>query len=713
MKYKYIGALLLTTGLIGCGEERKENNILLDDSVQSSSKVSEKFIEKLSDIRFYDASSLSIDDQTWYQSSTMKAYQAEYKELADLVKKYFSIFPYGADIPQPVDLYTGGKPKKLNPNELDKIKEIKGKIASAYQRFQKNEELLKKELYEDRTKKYLDLRPIEPSLRPYDQLSWYQLDQMGSFLKYFDGAEIEGFIDQATTDIERIKPYQHIYAKFSDFSVSRGSRYLMEVDIPYSISEDSVKARSAFYELTQPRVAHGDIRNINNFDSAFRETIKQKVNAGVTSEFSVSFVKSLEEEGVFFSTILPEKQPLWAGFKITKEEKIQQTVKELIKSVTEENLRKKSSFSLYNIITNMTPILGSTDISAVLISKELLASVGIISSGLRHTIKEKSNPELKKDFYNADLFVYTLYEVNPKINDLDLISYELVSDEPIGQISEAQFAELLKKINEAVLTVLGKSVYFKDLYEIMKSKDKQVKDGRGPLNPTLSPSTLSSSFRKGLTGVDASQLQINGASPGKIEMALPISINLKGKIDGAKSTAMTSGSAAYKLGNTVFGVVHAYANKGEGFESNSHQFETSVAISQSIGNVFIEGQAGYVGTQQFHTVDMSGNRYQLSIGFDTQYVSPFLQVAYRDFGTISDKAAYIGAEVSIERLKADIYNLDMSLNAKVGRDSKSEFTGSLEWSASLNLNSGVMFKTDMTLGTNEGSTFGLTANLNR
>jgi len=99
--------------------------------------------------------------------------------------------------------------------------------------------------------------------------------------------------------------------------------------------------------------------------------------------------------------------------------------------------------------------------------------------------------------------------------------------------------------------------------------------------------------------------------------------------------------------------------------------------------------------------------------FDTQYVSPFVQVVYRDFGTISDTAAYVGAELSIDSLKADTYGLDMNLTAKVGYDSKKEFVGSAEWSASWNLNNGVSFKTDLTLGTNEGSMFGLNASISR
>ncbi len=109
------------------------------------------------------------------------------------------------------------------------------------------------------------------------------------------------------------------------------------------------------------------------------------------------------------------------------------------------------------------------------------------------------------------------------------------------------------------------------------------------LTKSISPNTLPRSARQGVTGVDASQLQVNGVSAGKIEMALPLSINIKGKIDGSKGTASTNGTVAYIVGNTVFGFVHAQANKGDGFELNSRQSETSVALSQSLGSVFLEG----------------------------------------------------------------------------------------------------------------------------
>ena len=163
----------------------------------------------------------------------------------------------------------------------------------------------------------------------------------------------------------------------------------------------------------------------------------------------------------------------------------------------------------------------------------------------------------------------------------------------------------------------------------------------------------------------------------------------------------------------MLGLVQAYANTGDGFEVVSHQSETSVAVSQSLGSVFLEGQVGYIGTHNIHNMDMAGNRYQLSVGYDTQYLSQFIQVAYRDFGKQTDTAAHVGAEVSIDGLNADTSSLDLNLNAKAGYDSRKKFTGSLEWSGTLSLNSGVTFKADLTLGTNEGSTYGLNASISR
>ncbi|QOL19535.1 hypothetical protein [Candidatus Bodocaedibacter vickermanii] len=307
---------------------------------------------------------------------------------------------------------------------------------------------------------------------------------------------------------------------------------------------------------------------------------------------------------------------------------------------------------------------------------------------------------------------------------IKLVSSNIPFDKNDFYVEEILFTEKL------VVAEMIKSGRFGGLFNYLRDKVKSFPSGdwiafsaaefdalvaavSQSLAADITPSTMGRFARQGVTGIDAAQLQVNGVSAGKVEMALPISINLKGKIDGSKSTAGTSGTIAYKMGSTVLGVVHAYANKGEGFEVDSHQAETSVAVSQSMGNAFIEGQVGYIGTHQVHTADMTGHRYQLSVGFDTEYVSPFVQVAYRDFGTQTDSVGYVGAELNIDRLKADTYSLDTHLTAKTGVNSKAEFTGSLEWSASLNLNSGVSFKTDLTLGTVEGSTVGLNANVSR
>jgi hypothetical protein len=275
-------------------------------------------------------------------------------------------------------------------------------------------------------------------------------------------------------------------------------------------------------------------------------------------------------------------------------------------------------------------------------------------------------------------------------------------------IKSGQFGTLFNYLRGKKFSSYGNETFFPEA-----EFDALVAAAPVALAAGITPSTMGRFTRRGVTGIDATYLHMNGVSAGKVEMLLPISVSLKGKVDGAKSTTGTSGTVAYKMGNTVLGIVHAYANAGEGFEVDSRQTETSIAVSQSIGNVFIEGQLGYIGTHEVHSADMTGNRYQLSVGFDTETVSPFVQVAYRDFGKQSDAAAYVGAELNIDSLKTEAYVLDMNLNAKAGVNSKTEFTASLEWSGSLSLNNGISFKTDLTLGTTEGSTFGLTANLSR
>jgi hypothetical protein len=227
--------------------------------------------------------------------------------------------------------------------------------------------------------------------------------------------------------------------------------------------------------------------------------------------------------------------------------------------------------------------------------------------------------------------------------------------------------------------------------------------------------------RTALTGqLDTHAFAMNGHQGTQLDLGLPLFVQLKGSVDGGKSTDTTTGSVAYRLGNTVIGAIQAYANSGNGFGLDGRQLETSVVASHSFGGFFVESQLGAVSANNVHTADWSGVRSQVTLGVDTQFVSPFIQVAHRQLDrnhtyALNDTAAYVGLDVEIAGLTTDAYRIDTRLLTKVGVGSKdwthgskavgstTGFEGSVEWSGSLTLNSGVSFSTNLGLDTVAGS----------
>ena len=236
--------------------------------------------------------------------------------------------------------------------------------------------------------------------------------------------------------------------------------------------------------------------------------------------------------------------------------------------------------------------------------------------------------------------------------------------------------------------------------------------------------------RTAATGlVDGSAFKMNGVNGQSVELGLPLFVQLRGDVSSAKATEAATGSVAYRLGNTVIGAIQGYANSGAGFGTDSRQLETSVVASHSFGSFFIEGQIGSVSATEVHNSNWSGVRSQLTLGLDTAFVSPFVQLTHRQLDRsglgLGETTAYVGLDAEVAKLAADTYSVDTRLLAKAGYGSKAwsagssdlgsttGFSGSVEWSASLNLNSGVAFSSNLALDTTAGSSAGLTVSLDR
>lgn len=262
------------------------------------------------------------------------------------------------------------------------------------------------------------------------------------------------------------------------------------------------------------------------------------------------------------------------------------------------------------------------------------------------------------------------------------LAYETDKSAPIREVPKADYL----KWNQVFIDALKADPFFKQFFE-----PAALPDGSG------SVSLLSA--RKGSTGADATSFNVNGVSGAKVELGLPLYVQLKGSVDHGKSTNLTTGTVTYKLSNTVVGALQSYANAGAGFGTDGCQLETSVVASHSFGPLFIEGQLGSVSATDVRFKDWSGVRSQLTLGVDTAWGSPFVQVTHRDFGDRTDMATYAGLEVDLSELKAESYSFSTHVLTKIGHHSVHGLTGAVEGSGALTLNSGLSFSTNLTLAT--------------
>jgi hypothetical protein len=308
-------------------------------------------------------------------------------------------------------------------------------------------------------------------------------------------------------------------------------------------------------------------------------------------------------------------------------------------------------------------------------------------------------------------YVYQFFN-GPKLNiklplqpskNFDSLAFNLSAEKPDWTdlhpgtiVSNEQAVEW----NQTIIDALKADPFFKQFFEAAA-----LSDGSGTVSL--------SGARKGSTGIDAVALNVNGISGSHVELGLPLYVQLKGSVDHGKSTNLTTGTVAYKLGNTVVGAIQSYANSGTGFGSEGRQLETSVVASHSFGSFFIEGQLGSVSATDVRFKDWSGVRSQVTLGVDTQWVSPFVQLTHRDFGDRTDTATYAGFQMDISELNADTYAFSTHLFTKIGHHSVHGLTGALEWSGSLTLTSGVSFTTNLSLGTMAEPSAGLTFTLDR
>lgn len=99
---------------------------------------------------------------------------------------------------------------------------------------------------------------------------------------------------------------------------------------------------------------------------------------------------------------------------------------------------------------------------------------------------------------------------------------------------------LIKEWSQVFIDTLKEDPFFKKFID-------------SPAAPTdSSGSTSALAALKGKSGVDTTQLMVNGISGSHVDLGLPMFVQLKGSVDQSKATTGMTGLVAYKVGNSVF-----------------------------------------------------------------------------------------------------------------------------------------------------------------
>jgi hypothetical protein len=348
---------------------------------------------------------------------------------------------------------------------------------------------------------------------------------------------------------------------------------------------------------------------------------------------------------------------------------------------------------------------------------------------LRSDLSDISRDELARksafDFSNATAQFFAYYLQNKELRSY-LDTYARVQTDILlaemnrkNSSSRATIEEYTLKINALQSDAVKIQKKILEMYQDPKLSDYSRKEmeelkslGLMPveLSPTPSAETpnLSESVslrraRQGGASADFSQLRANGISGGATPLSLPMYVQLKGDIEGSKTTKGMTGLAVYKLNNTLVGMIHGYANASNNPHTSLSHNESSLVISQSFGQAYLEGQAGFIRSTT-NQQEVSGQRYQLSAGYDFEHVTPFVQASARDIHNLNERSIQVGCEVEIMRLTTDQYTLSSHMMLKGGYHSLRGSIGSIEGAFELGLHNGVNMQAGFTTFNNATST---------
>lgn len=170
------------------------------------------------------------------------------------------------------------------------------------------------------------------------------------------------------------------------------------------------------------------------------------------------------------------------------------------------------------------------------------------------------------------------------------------------------------------------------------SKLTELYPGRPLKLNNVADLTQRQSFREVRTSKpNTGQFSVNGQTSG---CSMPLFVTLDGAMVSGKPVA---GNIAFKQKNQYFGV--AYAGMGDADMFKPDHAEASAIYGLQFKSAFIEAQLGsFVDQANAPDKTTSGNRYQLTLGLDTPYVTPFVRALHRSTSTASETRVGPGLE---------------------------------------------------------------------
>ena len=209
------------------------------------------------------------------------------------------------------------------------------------------------------------------------------------------------------------------------------------------------------------------------------------------------------------------------------------------------------------------------------------------------------------------------------------------------------------------------------------------------------------SFKDVRKATDATgQLRIDGQVS---ELPLPLFASFDSTLSDPNSKLS---SLALKFGSNYVGTV--VAGTFETTPLTPQHFEFSAVYGFSFNKGFVEAQMGSFFDESNTIQSTSGQRYQLTLGFDTDYVTPFIRLLNRT--TANDSLSLMGAGLESNLAK---YKLgESTLDATVSASYLTNFDGTALGYASCRLQSTFSDSTTLGLSTDYDTLKGLGFSIN-